>query len=41
MSTLLDIEIPRTLDEIVRDHATPGTSLEAWVFEDELARRGA
>jgi hypothetical protein len=41
MSTLLDIAIPRTLDEIVRDHAKPGASLDAWVFEDELARRAA
>ncbi|HEX3855161.1 MAG TPA: hypothetical protein VHW01_29560, partial [Polyangiaceae bacterium] len=41
MTTLLDIEIPRTLDEIVRDHAEPGTSLEAWVFEDQAVRRAA
>jgi hypothetical protein len=40
MTSLLDIEIPRTLDEIVSD-AKPGTSLEAWVFEDEAARRAA
>ncbi len=41
MTSLLDVDIPRTLDEIVRDHAKPGTSLEAWVFEDELTRRAA
>lgn len=40
MTTLLDVDLPRTLDEIVRD-ATPGVPLEAWVFEDELARRSA
>ena len=41
MTSLLEIDIPRTLDALVRDHAKPGTSLEAWVFEDELARRAA
>src|SRR5471032_1582233 len=41
MTSLLDVAIPRTLDEIVQDHAKPGTSLEAWVFEDERARRAA
>ncbi|HTR85025.1 MAG TPA: peptidase M14 [Reyranella sp.] len=40
MASLLDIEIPRTLDEIVRD-AKAGTALEAWVFEDERSRRAA
>jgi hypothetical protein len=41
MTSLLEVDIPRTLDELVQDHAEPGTSLEAWVFEDELARRAA
>ena len=41
MTSLLEIDIPRTLDALVHDHAKPGTSLEAWVFEDELARRAA
>jgi hypothetical protein len=41
MTSLLDVEIPRTLDEIVREHAKAGTSLDAWVFEDEQARRAA
>ena len=41
MTELLGIDIPRTLDAIVRDHAKAGTSLEAWVFEDEAARRAA
>ncbi len=41
MTELLEIEIPRSLEVIVRDHAKAGTSLEAWVFEDEAARRAA
>ncbi|HEY2876818.1 MAG TPA: peptidase M14, partial [Reyranella sp.] len=41
MTELLEIEIPRSLDGIVRDHAKAGTSLEAWLFEDEGARRVA
>lgn len=41
MASLLEVDIPRTLDEIVRNHAKPGASLEAWVFEDERARRAA
>ena len=41
MTSILEIDIPRTLDEIVRDHAGAGTSLEAWVFEDEPTRRAA
>src|SRR5215472_8828672 len=41
MTELLGIEIPRSLDAIVRGHAKAGTSLEAWVFEDEAARRAA
>ena len=41
MTELLGIEIPRALDGIVRDCATAGASLEAWLFEDEAARRAA
>jgi hypothetical protein len=41
MTELLEIDIPRALDAIVRDYAKAGTSLEAWVFEDEAARRAA
>src|SRR5690242_5515412 len=41
MTELLGIDIPRTLDAIVRDYAKAGPSLEAWVFEDEGARRAA
>lgn len=41
MTELLEIEIPRSLDVIVRDYAKTGTALEAWVFEDEAARRAA
>ena len=41
MTSILDIDIPRTLDELVRDCARSGTSVEAWVFEDEPARRAA
>jgi hypothetical protein len=41
MTELLETEIPRSLDGIVRDYAKAGTSLEAWLFEDEGARRAA
>src|SRR5476649_967043 len=41
MTSILEIEIPRALDELVRDHSESGTWLEAWVFEDEPARRMA
>jgi len=40
MTSLLEIDLPRTLDEIVAD-AKPGTPLEAWVFEGDAARRAA
>jgi hypothetical protein len=44
MTVLLDERVPRTLDELLRRWARPehrGTRLEAWLFEDEAARRGA
>jgi hypothetical protein len=44
MTVLLDERITRTLDVIVRDWATgdhQDVRLEAWVFEDETARRMA
>jgi hypothetical protein len=41
MTPLIDIDIPRALDVIVRDYAKAGTSLEAWLFEDEGSRRAA
>jgi hypothetical protein len=44
MTILLDDRIPRTLDNLVREWARDdhkGTILEAWLFEDEAARRGA
>ena len=44
MTVLLDERVPRTLDEILRDWARPehqGARLEAWLFEDEAARRAA
>jgi hypothetical protein len=44
MTVLLDERVPRTLDELLRQWARPehrGTRLEAWLFEDEAARRGA
>jgi hypothetical protein len=44
MTTLLDARIPRTLDALVRDWGRPehrGAELEAWLFEDEAARREA
>ncbi|WP_262268148.1 M14 family zinc carboxypeptidase [Microvirga yunnanensis] len=44
MTTLLDERIPRTLDSLVRDwtgNNDRGLTLEAWLFEDEAARRAA
>ena len=44
MTILLDTRIPRTLDTLVRDWAGGdhrGITLEAWLFEDEAARRRA
>ncbi len=44
MTILLDERIPRTLDTLLRDWMTDehrGTHLEAWLFEDEAARRAA
>ena len=44
MTTLLDERIPRTLDTLVREWAGSdhrGMILEAWLFEDEAARRRA
>ena len=41
MRTLLDQHVPRALDELVRQPPSPGTRLDAWVFEDEPARRDA
>ncbi len=44
MTILLDERVPRTLDTLVRDWAREdlrGTHLEAWLFEDETARREA
>lgn len=44
MITLLDERIPRTLDALLRDwagNAYRGMTLEAWLFEDEAARRAA
>jgi hypothetical protein len=44
MTTLLDERIPRTLDALLRDWAKNeyrGMTLEAWLFEDEAARRAA
>ncbi|WP_230530961.1 M14 family zinc carboxypeptidase [Microvirga roseola] len=44
MTVLLDERIPRTLDILVRGWAKPenrGVRLEAWLFEDEAARRAA
>jgi len=42
MTVLLDLQVPRTLDALVRDWTRDdhrGTHLEAWLFEDEAARR--
>lgn len=44
MTILLDARIPRTLDALVRDWGNGqhrGARLEAWLFEDEAARRDA
>jgi hypothetical protein len=44
MTILLDERVPRTLDALVRDWAHErhrGAHLEAWLFEDEAARREA
>jgi hypothetical protein len=44
MTTLLDERIPRTLQTLLRDWARNdhrGVTLEAWLFEDETARRAA
>jgi hypothetical protein len=44
MTTLLDERIPRTLDTLLREWARNdhrGVTLEAWLFEDEAARRTA
>jgi Zinc carboxypeptidase len=44
MTILLDDRVPRTLDALVRDWAHErhrGAYLEAWLFEDEAARREA
>lgn len=44
MTILLDTRIPRTLDVLLRDwagEANRGATLEAWLFEDEAARREA
>jgi hypothetical protein len=44
MTTLLDERIPRTLDTLLRDWTRNdhhGVMLEAWLFEDEAARRAA
>lgn len=42
MTILLDTRVPRTLDALLRDwtaDAHRGAHLEAWLFEDEAARR--
>ncbi|QFU17153.1 peptidase M14 [Microvirga thermotolerans] len=44
MTVLLDESVPRTLDALVAEWSAPGrrgTRLEAWLFEDEAARRRA
>src|ERR1700722_5252886 len=44
MTMLLDTSVARTLDGVVERFSTPqwrGKPLEAWLFEDEAARRGA
>jgi hypothetical protein len=44
MTILLDERIPRTLDTLLREWANGdhrGAMLEAWLFEDEAARRAA
>lgn len=44
MTILLDERVPRTLDRLLREWARDehrGATLEAWLFEDEAARRAA
>jgi len=42
MAVLLDTTIPRTLDRLLaRFRPRPATRIEAWLFEDEAARREA
>lgn len=41
MTQVLAADIPRSLDRLVAEYARAGTSLEAWLFEDELSRRDA
>jgi hypothetical protein len=42
LTVLLDAEIPRTLDQLVgRFSKSRGARVEAWLFEDEAARRDA
>ncbi|WP_395322135.1 hypothetical protein [Variovorax sp. UC74_104] len=42
MTSLLDTTVPRTLAQLVeRFTAEPATRVEAWLFEDEAARRAA
>lgn len=43
MSTILNLDIPRTLDVLVSDLIAnpPGRPVEAWVFDDEPSRRAA
>jgi len=44
MTTLLDEQVPRTLDALIRAWAQDvhrGAKLQAWLFEDEAARRRA
>jgi len=44
MTILLDERVPRTLDRLLREWARDehrGATLEAWLFEDETARRAA
>lgn len=42
MTSLLDTTVPRTLTQLVeRFTAEPATRVEAWLFEDEAARRAA
>lgn len=43
MSTILNLDIPRTLDVLVSELIAnpPGTSVEAWVFDDAPSRQAA
>lgn len=43
MSTILDLDIPRTLDVLVSELIAnpPGTPVEAWVFDDAPSRQAA